>query len=621
MKEKEKEYLELFKAEAHDQFEQLNRLFTALEANSDDKEAIDAIFRITHTLKGNSMGLGIQSIAEISHVMEDIFGEIKKKKFSLSSELFSNLYRGVDKLGQLIQAINTDEKVSYKGIRTKLQVAFRKILPEEEATDDSGSAVVVPADLPNAAETIVATESEPAEAPVAPEDSLSATEEQAVQEEAPAMEETAATESQEAEEVEDDLSTVSDISFSDFVNVPIKKLDGLIDLVGELLIEKDSLAAGRKDGQRNNELALLHRITSDLQYGIMGIRLVQVGFMFHKFHRIIRDVATIEQKEVSLNLEGTEIEIDRNILKILSDSMVHLVRNAVSHGIESPAQRRASGKSTRGNVTLRAFNEKDTVFIEVVDDGQGINEEVILKKAIEKRLVSEEIGKGLSKDEKLQFIFEPGFSNAEKITEVSGRGVGMDVVKRATESIGGRVSVQSEIGKGTVMQLALPSSMALKGALLFQMDRQTYAVPLSYTEAVISLHKKDLHKISNGLMSSYLDRPMSVFFLKDLFQYGKTMDTSFDFHQGFNALKKGEKIEVLVISYQNTYLGFIVDKLLQQKEIVEKTLSKPLDQVPLFSGATILGNGQVCLVLDIPNIIRKVLKNKRRGQEHEYITN
>ncbi|GJM63830.1 chemotaxis protein CheA [Persicobacter diffluens] len=605
MKDKEQAYLEMFQAEAHEQYEELNRLFTALEANAQDQEAIDAIFRITHTLKGNAMGLGVQGVAELAHIMEDIFGEIKKDRLSISTELFSNLYRGLDKLGQLINAMNSEEQVSYKGIRTKLQVAFNKLMGEKVAV--SGS-------------------SQTNEKPVSPskeeaEEEISSEKETNEQEQVPAI---SASGEQEhfSTPLQEEAETVSNISFSDFVNVPIKKLDGLINLVGELLIEKDSLAASQMaQDQGGNDLALLHRITSDLQYGIMGIRLVQVGFMFNKFHRIIRDVANIEHKEVNLILEGTEIEIDRNILKILSDSMVHLVRNAVSHGIEEPETRAKAGKSPKGNVTLRAFNEKDTVFIEVIDDGKGIDENLIVQKAIERKLVSRDDAKNLTKEEKLQFIFEAGFSNAEKVTEVSGRGVGMDVVKKATESIGGRVVVKSEVGKGSVMQLALPSSMALKGALLFQMGKQEYAVPLSYTEAVISLYRKDIHKISKGLISHYLEKPMFVFFLQDLFDYGQMLDPHFDFHQSFDLLKADQKIEVLVISYEGTYLGFIVDKLLQQKEIVEKTLSKPLDEVPFFSGATILGNGQVCLVLDIPNIIRKVLRNKRRGQEHEFISN
>jgi two-component system chemotaxis sensor kinase CheA len=209
-------------------------------------------------------------------------------------------------------------------------------------------------------------------------------------------------------------------------------------------------------------------------------------------------------------------------------------------------------------------------------------------------------------------IFEPGFSNADQVTEVSGRGVGMDVVKRATESIGGNLSVSTTLGFGTTIKLSLPSSMAVKGALLFELNQQEYAVALSYTEAVVSFTKSDIHKVSNGLMASYLGKTISIIFLNDLYDIDGLKDLSekSTLHNTFDQTKPAEKLDVLVASYGNRYVGFVVDKLLQQKEIVEKTLAPPIDQLDMISGATILGNGNVCLVLDIANIINTLFKEK-----------
>lgn len=581
---REQEYKDMFYAEAFENHEELNTLFTKLEKNHKDKKTIDSIFRITHTLKGNAMGLGFKEIAELGHVMEDVFSEVKEGNIELDDELFTNLFKANDKLGALISALKTPKKVSYKGIRTKLEVFIKKA--RDFGTDE--------------------VEGEIEEENIAQKDNFENKLEDELVIEVELLNE------EEEDEEEDDENTK--ISFSDQVQIPVHKLDSLMNLVGELIIEKDSLVAQSiSKGGRGGELARLHRITSDLQYGVMGVRMVQVGFMFNKFHRILRDVASIEEKNINLHLEGTEIEIDRNILKIMSDSLVHLVRNAASHGIEDLAERKLAGKSEEGNVTLTAINEKDTVIIKVTDDGAGINPEAIKKKAISTGLISPEFAKQLSDQDVYMLIFEPGFSNAEAITEVSGRGVGMDVVKRATESIGGNISVNTKLGKGTTITLSLPSSMAVKGALLFEMGEQEYAVPLAYTEAVISLKKRDIHKINTGLMATYLDKTISIVFLDDMFNVKKIEEIREQgvLHQTFDKLENNEdKLDVLVASFGDKNVGFVVDKLLQQKEIVEKTLSQPIDHIELFSGATIMGNGNVCLVLDVASILRELFKER-----------
>ncbi len=583
--DKENEYKEMFLAEALENYEELNKLFTSLEKNVNDKKAIDAIFRITHTLKGNAMGMGFEAIAGLSHVLEDVFSEVKNGSLILDPGLFDILFKANDKLGELINAITTNEDVKYKGIKTKLEVFVRNV---KKTIPAENSEIQTPAPVGNSENQISSLETTSiSSVSNEPEEIVKA-------------------------EIEEDGSQPK-VAFSDLVQIPVRKLDGLMNLVGELIIERDSLMArGLESGGSTSEYARLQRITSDLQYGVMDVRLVQVGFLFNKFHRVLRDAASIEEKKANLILEGTEIEIDRNILKIMSDSLIHLIRNSVGHGIEKPEVRKLAGKNEVGSVYLKARNEKDTVIIEITDDGHGIDPVAIKKKAIEKKMITKEFADSLTKDEILQIIFEPGFSNAEKITEVSGRGVGMDVVKRATESIGGKINVRTELGKGSTISLSLPSSMAVKGALLFELNQQEYAVPLTYTEAVVSLKKQDLHKVSSGIIANYLGKTISIIFLKDLFSM-----SSFDelyqenkLHKSYADYQPESKLEVMVVSYNNKYFGLVVDKLLQQKEIVEKTLSRPIDTLDLFSGATILGNGSVCLVLDIAAIANACFKEK-----------
>lgn len=573
--DKENEYKEMFLAEALENYEELNKLFTSLEKNVNDKKAIDAIFRITHTLKGNAMGMNFEAIAELSHVLEDVFSEVKNAKLILDPNLFDILFKANDKLGQLINAISTGEDIKYKGIKTKLEVFVRNAKKESNSEMESSE-------------------------PVSPAESVESIKN--VEQESVPL--------QTIDETEENQPK---ITFSDLVQIPVRKLDSLMNLVGELIIERDSIIAhGMEKGTNTSEYARLQRITSDLQFGVMDVRLVQVGFLFNKFHRVLRDAANIENKKANLILEGTEIEIDRNILKIMSDSLIHLIRNSIAHGIEKPEVRKKAGKNEIGSVYLKARNEKDTVVIEITDDGNGIDADAIKRKAIEKKLITKEFAESLSKEEIYQIIFEPGFSNAEKITEVSGRGVGMDVVKRATESIGGRIDLKTELGKGSTITLSLPSSMAVKGALLFELNQQEYAVPLNYTEAVISLKKSELHRVSSGIISKYLGKTISIIFLNDLFSM-----SSFDelyhensLHKSFENFPSDRKLDVMVVSYNNKCFGLVVDKLLQQKEIVEKTLSRPIDTLDLFSGATILGTGTVCLVLDIAAIANACFKEK-----------
>lgn len=587
---KEHEYKEIFLAEAQESYEELNNLFTELEKDIDNRSAIDAIFRITHTLKGNAMGMGFTAIAELSHVMEDIFNEVKSTRLKLDSIIFAGLFKANDVLGQLINSLNTGEEVRYKGIKTKLEVILKNARHAQGGQTESRS-------IEDAEDTQQQLSS-------------NAT---AITESAQQVLSEKAGPNNEADPGEPEDAAEHKIVLSDVVQVPVRKLDALLNIIGELIIEKDTLTALNSDrGYPSTDLTRLHRITSDLQYGIMDVRLVQIGFLFNKFHRILRDVAVLEHKKVDLVLEGTEIEIDRNILRIISDSLVHLVRNSVSHGIESPAKRLERGKAETGKVTLKATNEKDTIYIDVIDDGNGIDLNAIKAKALEKGIISADYAKIISDDEIMMCLFEPGFSNAEKITEVSGRGVGMDVVKRSVESIGGKITIETTLGKGSRFTLSLPSSMAVKGALLFDLDGQTFALSLTHTEAVISLEPKDIHRISTGLISSYLGKTISIIFLKDLFEMRHMKDSpeKNSFHETFDTIKHNQKLDVVIVSYNKHLVGFVVDKLMQQKEIVEKALEKPVQHIDLFSGATILGNGNICLVLNIAAILKNLFKEK-----------
>ncbi|MEM0940709.1 MAG: chemotaxis protein CheA [Bacteroidota bacterium] len=565
MESKEEEYRQLFLSEALENFESLNKLFVDLEKQHKNKKVIANIFRIIHTLKGNALGMGYEKIADLAHVMEDVFGAIKEGEISLERELVDGLFRANDKLGGLINSLNTGEKVSYLGIKTKLSIYLKN---EREGNKEKKEEI---AQFPLDAQTFHV-------------EGLKA---------------------EEKEESKEENSSNS-ITFADVVQIPVKKMDELLNMAGELVIESDRLIALFEDN-RNRLLQFegLKRISASLHYGIMNARMVQTGFLFNKFHRVLRDASVSEDKEVQLKLKGTEVEIDRNILKIISDSLVHIVRNAVSHGIETKENRKKSGKPCLASVTLEANLRRDNVVLSVSDDGGGIDAEVIRKKIIDKKLVTHAVAKRLNDQEIIRYIFEPGFSSAEKVTEISGRGVGMDVVKRSVESIGGQVLVDTKVGEGTSIHLVLPSSLALKGALLFEVYSQEYAIPLTYIDSVHYYKKTDIHNLGNNLMVNFNNTSISLIFLKDLFSVSdfNSLSNSTHYQELLKNLKENDQLNVIIVKHSGRKIGLVVDKLFRQKEIIEKKLPKPLNSSRLLSGSTILGSGNVCPVVDVASIM------------------
>ena len=583
MKNKEEEYKEIFLAEALDNFEEISRLLTVIEKNSEDKNTIHALFRITHTLKGNAAGMGFTGIAELAHVMEDLFGEVRDGRLTLDNNVFASLFKATDVLGQLVNAVRDGAEIKYKGIKTKLEVLLKRSKETPSTTKvEERSAVDVVAE---AVDSVSVGSTDGA----------------------------------------DDSESETKISFSDLVQVPVRKLDNLLNLVGELIIEKDRILATHTGHglQASNEYARLSRISSDLQYSVMDVRLVQVGFLFNKFHRVVRDAASLEEKNVSLKLIGTDTEIDRNVLQVISDSLIHLIRNCVGHGIEKPEVRKQAGKAEEGTIWLGARNDNDSVIIEIRDDGQGLNYERIKNKAVARGLVKAEDINKLSPEELSLLIFEPGFSTMDQVTAIAGRGVGMDVVKKTLDSIGGSIKLLSEPGQGTTIQLTLPSSMAVKSCLLLELNQEVFAIPLAYTESVISLYKSDIHKAGGGLVATHLGKNFTVVFLNDVFEQ-QSDKSAFNLNMlqsSFDSIHPEEKLEIVVVNFNNRTVGFVVDKLLQQKEIVEKPLMKPVDKIKFISGVTILGSGNVCLVLNVPLILNFVFSLTAHNRTKNFTLN
>ena len=545
MKTRDQEYRELFMAEALEYYDSMSRHLSELERNAQAGPALNELFRLMHNLKANARAMGFTDLGEVSHHLETLFGQIRDQQIAFSGPVIRVVFASVDALGTMIRAVGGNQP-----------------LPDVTALLDNLDRLVR------------------GEAPLLDED--------------------------EAPETDEESSRKMELS--DLVYIQVKKLDKLLNLVGELIIDRDRIMTLAQELDNPALLATaqhLFRISDDLQYSVMDARLVGVGVLLNKFPRVVRDVASAEDKDVELTLSGQDVQIDRNILQIITDALLHLVRNAVSHGLETSAQREQAGKPRVGQLILSALTERDDVLIQVRDDGRGINTEAVRRKAVERGLTTAALAAGLDEQAVWAFLFEPGFSMAQQVTDISGRGVGLDVVKLALDSLGGRLRVESQMGAGTTFTLVLPTSIAVKGALLVEVEERPYAIPLLHTDTVLALHPAQLSVVGGVLVTHFHEQAVPIVPLRQLLH-----------DEGDDPLPPASKTDlygaqqVLIVNYNNRRLGLLVDRFLRQQNIVIKPLSKPLDTIDLFGGVTLLGSGQVCLVLDVPALTRLFLAKR-----------
>lgn len=394
------------------------------------------------------------------------------------------------------------------------------------------------------------------------------------------------------------------------IRVEYSKLDTLMNLIGELIISRNHLemiSEKIKSDYNIPELSKeisrasvsLGKISDDLQNSIMAVRMIPVGTVFNKFPRVVRDLAKVKEKSIELKINGEETNLDKTIIEQIGDPLVHLIRNGVDHGIETPQARKDLNKPEKGTIELRAFQKADNVFIEIEDDGKGMDPVIIRNKAVEKGIISEEDATKLSKDESLNLIFEAGFSTAEKITDISGRGVGMDVVRNNIKKLGGHVFITSEKGFGSKFTLTLPLTLAIIRAIMIKLEGNIYAVPINAIVETIKIPKENIKSMKN---KKVIDLRGEVIGIVDLLGL---MDIQ---HNGKH--DDNDLVSIVIISEESKKIGFIVDELLRQQEIVIKPLVDFLAVISGLSGATILGDGKIVLILDPSEIVALATESK-----------
>jgi two-component system chemotaxis sensor kinase CheA len=396
------------------------------------------------------------------------------------------------------------------------------------------------------------------------------------------------------------------------LRVDAERIDSVLDLVGELIIGKSMLQQAFTEfarhvpkealrGRFSDAMAFQSRVLNDLQRSVMKIRMVPVEQLFRRFPRVVRDVAKRCGKEVDLVMRGQDTDLDKSLLDAIAEPLTHLVRNAVSHGIESSEERVRSGKSPRGTIHLTSYHHGNQVIVEIRDDGRGIDSQKIRAKAVATALITDEEADRMGESAILDLVFKPGFSTADEITEVSGRGVGMDVVQNVLHRLKGSVEIETRPGRGTTFRLKLPLTLAIIRALLFNVERRLYAISLNAVAEIARARESDVHQIHNSEVLQLRDRVIPVVRLGRAPELGTNSG--------------GAKIFVLVISIGERKLGLIVDSLHGEEELVIKALDDQSVATDLISGASILGDGRVVLIVNVPAIVER--HGKGRPQQEE----
>jgi two-component system, chemotaxis family, sensor kinase CheA len=608
------EALHEFLVESFDNVEQIERDLMSLERNPDEANIINGIFRNVHTIKGTSGFLGFTRLERVTHRAEDLLGAIRSKQITMSSEIAGALLTTIDAVREMLRNIEnfkTEGINDYvdliillkhlqsppKRAKPKAKSASNDITNNSPSLPDSTPCSKVEMTSPPNTERSLNHVSRPAESQ-APTNTKKVSEGKFNASEPLANKEST-------------KQATADASVSEStIRVDVSLLDKLMTCVGELVLARNQILQF-SNVSRDNELYAtsqrLNLITTELQESVMKTRMQPIGNVWSKFPRLVRDLSAICEKEVRVEMQGKETELDKTIIEAIKDPLTHLVRNTVDHGIEKPSVRIENGKPAEGCLTLKAYHEGGRVNIEICDDGAGLNLERIRSKAVEKTLITQEQASRLSEREVAQLIFLPGFSTAEKVSNVSGRGVGMDVVKTNIEKIGGTVDIQTQSGIGTTIKIKIPLTLAIIPALIVTNDENRYAIPQVNLLELLRLDGADAIKqiewVQGAPVYRLRGRLLPLVFLCEVLGTGT--------HETMRA--KSDAYTIVVLKAEDQQFGLIVDRVNDSEEIVVKPLSKQLKGIPLYSGTTIMGDGKVALILDVVGAaqIGKVVSQRR----------
>jgi two-component system chemotaxis sensor kinase CheA len=631
------EILQDFLVESFELIEQLDQDLVELENRPDDLELLNGIFRVAHTVKGASSFLNFDVLTHLTHHMEDVLNKARHGDLRITPDIMDVVLESIDLMKALLHTIrdtSSDAGIEVGACVVRLDkissgeppLEDEAIIeeeteeePEEELEetqeldydnmeDDEIEAEIERLlaerqneDKAKRAAKIAAGESVPTAPPAPSEEEIKPTPKPAPTP-VPLTPAPRSAVHKTAEDEDGDARAASPAkrapaTVEQTIRVDVKRLDHLMNLIGELVLAKNRLikinddVEERYEGEEfleelNQVVSIVSLVTTDLQIAVMKTRMLPVGKVFNKFPRMIRDLSRELNKKIELEISGEDTELDKSIVEEIGDPLVHIIRNSCDHGIEMPSVRIAAGKEETGTIGLKAYNEGNQIVIQIDDDGKGLDAEMLKQKSIEKGIITEKEADAMSDKEAFTLIFKPGFSTAASVTNVSGRGVGMDVVKTNIEKLNGIIDIESEIGVGTSMKLKIPLTLAIIQALLVGVQEEYYAIPLASVLETVRISKDEIYTVEGRSVMRLREDILSLVHIGDIFEVERILDGS-------------EHAYVVVLGLGAQKLGLIVDTLVGQEEIVIKSLGDYLKGIEGIAGATIRGDGGVTLIVDV----------------------
>ncbi|AHN42202.1 chemotaxis histidine kinase/response regulator CheAY2 [Helicobacter pylori] len=644
------EIMEDFLIEAFEMNEQLDQDLVELEHNPEDLDLLNRIFRVAHTIKGSSSFLNLNILTHLTHNMEDVLNRARKGEIKITPDIMDVVLRSIDLMKTLLVTIRDTGSDTNNGKENEIEEAVKQLqaitsqnlegakegtkeAPKEEMkkeaekenteenqenkakapTAESLASDNPLADEPDLDYTNMSAEEVEAEIERLLNKRQEADKErraQKKQEAKPKQEvapktETPKTETPKAPKTETKAKAKADteenkapsIGVEQTVRVDVRRLDHLMNLIGELVLGKNRLiriygdVEERYDGEKfleelNQVVSSISAVTTDLQLAVMKTRMQPVGKVFNKFPRMVRDLSRELGKSIELIIEGEETELDKSIVEEIGDPLIHIIRNSCDHGIEPLEERRRLNKPETGKVQLSAYNEGNHIVIKISDDGKGLDPVMLKEKAVEKGVISERDAEGMSDREAFNLIFKPGFSTAKVVSNVSGRGVGMDVVKTNIEKLNGIIEIDSEVGVGTTQKLKIPLTLAIIQALLVGVQEEYYAIPLSSVLETVRISQDEIYTVDGKSVLRLRDEVLSLVRLSDIFKVDAILESNSD-------------VYVVIIGLADQKIGVIVDYLIGQEEVVIKSLGYYLKNTRGIAGATVRGDGKITLIVDV----------------------
>ncbi len=640
------EIMEDFLIEAFEMNEQLDQDLVELEHNPEDLDLLNRIFRVAHTIKGSSSFLNLNILTHLTHNMEDVLNRARKGEIKITPDIMDVVLRSIDLMKTLLVTIRDTGSDTNNGKENEIEEAVKQLqaitsqnlegaketsgtkeAPQKEAKEEIKEEI-----KENKAKAPI-TENPASDNPLADEPDLDYTnmsaeeveaeierllnkrqeadkerraqkKQEAKQEVTPTKEppkteipKAPKTETKAKAKADTEENKAPSIGVEQTVRVDVRRLDHLMNLIGELVLGKNRLiriysdVEERYDGEKfleelNQVVSSISAVTTDLQLAVMKTRMQPVGKVFNKFPRMVRDLSRELGKSIELIIEGEETELDKSIVEEIGDPLIHIIRNSCDHGIEPLEERRRLNKPETGKVQLSAYNEGNHIVIKISDDGKGLDPVMLKEKAIEKGVISERDAEGMSDREAFNLIFKPGFSTAKVVSNVSGRGVGMDVVKTNIEKLNGIIEIDSEVGVGTTQKLKIPLTLAIIQALLVGVQEEYYAIPLSSVLETVRISQDEIYTVDGKSVLRLRDEVLSLVRLSDIFKVDAILESNSD-------------VYVVIIGLADQKIGVIVDYLIGQEEVVIKSLGYYLKNTRGIAGATVRGDGKITLIVDV----------------------